>query len=41
MQFKIRFSDKDDVASYDPDKLLRIYENAEGKTPEEKINALM
>lgn len=38
--FQIRFSESDSVEGYEPDKLLKIYEDAEGKTPEEKINSL-
>ena len=38
--YAIRFDGKGGVAGYDPDKYLRIYENAEGSTPKEKINAM-
>lgn len=38
--FQIRFNSNDDVEGYDPDKYLDMYENAEGTTPEEKINSL-
>ena len=38
--YAIRFSSKTNVAGYDPDKYLRMYENAEGSTPSEKINAM-
>ena len=38
--YAIRFSSKTNVAGYDPDKYLRMYENAEGSTPSEKINSM-
>ena len=38
--YAIRFSSRTNVAGYDPDKYLRMYENAEGDTPSEKINAM-
>lgn len=38
--FQIRFDRNTEYAGYDPDKYLEMYENAEGKTSEEKINAL-
>lgn len=38
--YAIRFSSKTNVAGYDPDKYLRMYESAEGSTPSEKINAM-
>lgn len=38
--YAIRFDGKGGVAGYDPDKYLRMYENAEGSTPKEKINAM-
>ncbi len=38
--FQVRFSENDTVEGYDPDKYLEMYENAEGKTTEEKINSL-
>lgn len=39
-QYAVRFDEKSTVEGYDPDKYLEMYENAEGKTPEEKINSL-
>lgn len=36
----IRFDRETNVAGYDPDKYLEMYENAEGGTPEEKIASL-
>lgn len=38
--YAIRFDGKSNVAGYDPDKYLRMYEGAEGDTPDEKINAM-
>ena len=38
--YAVRFDKKSDVAGYDPDQYLRMYENAEGRTPTEKINAM-
>ena len=38
--YAIRFDDKSGVEGYDPDKYLEMYENAEGVTSKEKINAL-
>ena len=38
--FAIRFSPDLNVEGYDPDKYLDIYENAEGNTPKDKINAM-
>lgn len=38
--YAIRFSSRTNVAGYDPDKYLRMYENAEGNTPSEKINSM-
>ena len=38
--YAIRFDGKGGVAGYDPDKYLRMYENAEGSTSREKINAM-
>lgn len=38
--YAIRFSPNVDVEGYDPDKYLSMYENADGGTPDEKINAL-
>lgn len=39
-QYAVRFDGKSTVAGYDPEKYLRMYEDAEGLTPEEKINAM-
>lgn len=38
--YAIRFDGKSNVAGYDPDKYLRMYEGAEGDTPDEKINTM-
>ncbi len=38
--YAIRFNSGTNVAGYDPDKYLRMYENAEGSTPSEKINSM-
>lgn len=39
-EYAIRFSEKDDVAGYDPQKYEEMYRNADGNTPQEKINAM-
>lgn len=36
----VRFSDKIDVEGYNPDEYLDMYRNADGNSPEAKINAL-
>ena len=38
--FAIRFDTKSDVEGYDPDRYRKIYDEAEGDTPGEKINAI-
>lgn len=38
--YMIRHSDDIDVAGYDPDRYLQMYNSAEGKTPNEKINSM-
>lgn len=38
--YAIRFDSSTNVRGYDPDKYLEMYENAEGSTPQEKINAM-
>jgi hypothetical protein len=38
--FAIRFDGKSKIEGYDPDKYLRMYENAEGDTWEEKLNSM-
>jgi len=38
--YMIRFNHDTEVAGYDPDKYLEMYENAEGKTSKEKINSM-
>lgn len=38
--YTVRFDGRSSVAGYDPDEYLEIYENAEGNTPEEKINSI-
>ena len=39
-QFAIRFDGESGVAGYDPDKYRRIYDNAEGRSSKDKVNAL-
>lgn len=39
-QYAVRFDSKSTVAGYDPDKYRQMYENAEGDTPQEKINSM-
>lgn len=39
-QFAIRFHEKDGVAGYNPDEYLEMYENADGRTSKDKINAM-
>lgn len=39
-QYAVRFDESTRYAGYDPDKYLRMYENAEGSTPAAKINAM-
>lgn len=39
-QYAVRFDSKSTVAGYDPDKYRQMYENAEGGTPQEKINSM-
>lgn len=39
-QYAIRLDGKSTVEGYDPDKYLQMYENAEGKTPKDKINSM-
>ena len=38
--YAVRFDGKSEVAGYDPDKYLEMYENAEGNSSKDKINAL-
>lgn len=38
--YAVRFNDGLDVQGYDPDKYLEMYENADGNTPQARINAL-
>ena len=38
--YMIRFNHDTEVAGYDPDKYLEMYESAEGKTSKEKINSM-
>lgn len=38
--YAVRFDGKSTVAGYDPDKYLEMYRNADGNTPQEKINAI-
>lgn len=39
-EFAIRFDGRSTVAGYDPETYREAYDNAEGSTPKEKINAL-
>jgi hypothetical protein len=39
-QYAVRFDNASGVKGYDPDKYREMYDNAEGTTPEEKINSL-
>lgn len=39
-EYAVRFNASTTVAGYDPEQYLAVYEDAEGKTPREKINAL-
>lgn len=38
--YAVRFDGNTDYAGYDPDQYLEMYENAEGGSPDEKINAM-
>lgn len=38
--YMVRFSKEMNVDSYDPDKYYDMYKNAEGRTPEAKVNAM-
>ena len=38
--YAVRFDGRSGVQGYDPDRYLAMYENAEGDTPREKINAM-
>ena len=38
--YTVRFDNKSGVKGYDPDKYLEMYQNAEGKTPNDKINSM-
>ena len=38
--YTVRFDSKSGVRGYNPDKYLAMYKNAEGDTPQEKINAM-
>lgn len=38
--YAVRFSDNLDVEGYDPERYLDMYENADGSTPQARINAL-
>ena len=39
-QYAVRFDNNTEVEGYDPDKYLEMYENAEGDTWQEKLNAM-
>ena len=38
--YAIRFDDTTNVEGYEPEKYLEVYQNAEGATPKDKINAM-
>lgn len=38
--YAIRFNDQTDVQGYDPDKYLKMYQDAPGEKPKDKINAM-
>lgn len=38
--YSIRFNDRTEVEGYDPDKYLSMYRHADGRTPQDKINAM-
>jgi len=39
-QYMIRFDEHTNVEGYDPDEYLRMYQHAEGSTPQERINSM-
>lgn len=39
-QYMIRFDEHTNVEGYDPDRYLSMYRNAEGRTPQERINSM-
>ena len=39
-QYAIRHNTRTNISGYDPDEYLRMYQNAEGRTPTEKINSM-
>ncbi len=39
-QYAVRFDSTSGVKGYDPDKYREMYDNAEGNTPQEKINSM-
>lgn len=39
-EYAVRFDGKSGVAGYDSDKYLKMYENAEGGSSQEKINSM-
>lgn len=39
-QYAVRFNNKSTVAGYDPDKYRQMYRSADGRTPQDKINAM-
>ena len=38
--YSIRFNERTKVEGYDPDKYLSMYRHADGRTPQDKINAM-
>lgn len=38
--YAIRFNQRDEVEGYDPDKYLSMYQDADGRTPQQRINAM-
>lgn len=39
-EYCVRFDSRSTVEGYDPDRYLEMYEDAEGSTPQEKINSM-
>ena len=39
-EYCVRFDSRSTVEGYNPDRYLQMYENAEGNTPQEKINTM-
>ena len=39
-QYAIRYNERTEIEGYDPDKYLSMYQHAEGRTPQERINSM-